>query len=64
MRKQNKPPDNADSAEDADLARTFERFITALERGDIEELAAALGQVPDLPWPAPERHRRPKEKWE
>jgi hypothetical protein len=64
MSVQNKPPGSTESAEDAALARTFERFINALERGDIEELAAALGQVPAPPWPAPQRHRRPNEKWE
>ena len=62
MSKQNKPPESTDRAEDADLARTFDRFVSALERGDIDELAAALGQVPDPAWPAPASHERPNQK--
>jgi hypothetical protein len=38
------------------------RIASALERGDIDELAAALGQVPDPVWPWPEYYARPKEK--
>ncbi|MEA2882344.1 MAG: hypothetical protein QOH32_1600 [Bradyrhizobium sp.] len=57
MSQQNEVLDNADSAE----ARALDRFVSALDRGDIDELAAALGQLFEPAWPAPGRHRRPNE---
>jgi hypothetical protein len=51
----------ASVAREAEL-RAFRRIASALERGDIDELAAALGQVPDPVWPWPEYYARPEEK--
>jgi hypothetical protein len=45
-----KPNEKLSSEEDAE-SRAFRRIASALERGDIDELAAALGQVPDPVWP-------------
>jgi hypothetical protein len=46
MSKQNEPRDSASSEEEAEL-RALRRIASALERGDIDELAAALSQEPD-----------------
>ena len=56
-----KPNEKLSSEEDAE-SRAFRRIASALERGDIGELAAALGQVPDPVWPWPEYYARPGEK--
>jgi hypothetical protein len=48
MSKQNKPPDSTDRAEDTDFARAFDRIVSALERGSIDELAAVLTCDPAL----------------
>jgi len=47
------PHDSASSEEDAE-SRAYRRIADALERDDIDELAAALGQVPDPAWHAPD----------
>jgi hypothetical protein len=44
--------DNADCGDDAELMRTFHDIADALERGDIDRLAAALSRTDD---PAPRR---------
>jgi hypothetical protein len=61
MGKHDEPDDIASSEEEAEL-RAFRRIINALERDDVAELAAALGQVPDPAWPWPEYYARPEEK--
>jgi hypothetical protein len=55
------PRDSASSEEEAEL-RAFRRIASALERGDIDELAAALFEEPDPAWSASGSHERPKEK--
>jgi hypothetical protein len=49
------PHGSATNQEDAE-SRTYRRIVDALERDDIDELAAALGQVPDPAWHAPDGH--------
>jgi hypothetical protein len=49
------PHDSASSEEEAG-SRAYRRIVDALERDDIDELAAALGQVPDSAWHAPDSH--------
>lgn len=49
------PRDSASNQEDADC-RVYRRIADALERDDIDELAAALGQVPDSAWQPPDSH--------
>jgi hypothetical protein len=61
MSRQDEPDEHASSEEEAEL-RAFRRIANALERGDIGELAAALGQVPDPVWPWPEYYARSEEK--
>jgi hypothetical protein len=61
MSMQDEPDDSLSSEEEAEL-RTFRRIASALERGDVDALAAALGQVPDPVWPWPEYYARSKEK--
>jgi hypothetical protein len=55
------PHDSLSSEEEAEL-RAFRRVASLLERGDMDELAAALLEEPDPVWPAPVSHERPKEK--
>jgi hypothetical protein len=43
------------SEEEAEL-HAFRRIASALERGDVDELAAALLEEPDPAWPAPGSH--------
>jgi hypothetical protein len=62
MSMQDEPDDRASTEEEAAELRAFRRIINALEGDDIEELAAALGQVPGPAWPGPSSHGRPKEK--
>jgi hypothetical protein len=47
--------DSASSEEDA-VSRAFRRIASALERSDVDELAAALYQMDDAAWPAPASH--------
>jgi hypothetical protein len=46
------PDDSLSSNKEADL-RAYRRITAAIDGGDIDEMAAALGQVPDPAWPAP-----------
>ena len=46
-------PDERASEEEAE-SRAYRRIADALEHDDIAELAAALGQVPDPAWHAPD----------
>jgi hypothetical protein len=55
-------PDERASDQAETESRAYRRIASALERGDIDELAAALGQVPDPVWPWPEYYARPEEK--
>ena len=55
------PDECASSAEEEAELRAMRRIANALERGDIDELAAALLEEPDPAWPAPGSHRWPKE---
>jgi hypothetical protein len=61
MSMQDEPDGSLSSEEEAGL-RAVRRIVSALEQGDIDELAAALGQVPDPVWPWPEYYARPEEK--
>jgi hypothetical protein len=49
-------PDDSLSNEEEAKSRAYRRIADALERDDIDELAAALGQVPDPAWHAPDSH--------
>jgi hypothetical protein len=49
------PHDSTRSEEDAE-SRAYRRIADALERDDIDELAAALGQVPEPAWHASDSH--------
>jgi hypothetical protein len=57
----NAPHDSESSEEDAE-SRAYRRIADALKRDDIDELAAALGQVPDSAWHAPDSHGGRKER--
>jgi hypothetical protein len=57
----NGPGDSVSNEEDA-VMRAFHRIASALERGNVDELAAALSEEPDSAGPAPGSHGRPKEK--
>jgi hypothetical protein len=59
MSMQNEPDDSLSNEEEAEL-RAFRRIASALERGDVDALAAALSQAPDPAWPGPGSHGRPK----
>jgi hypothetical protein len=52
---QGEPDERASDEKDAE-SRAYRRIADALERDDIDELAAALGQVPDPAWHAPDSH--------
>jgi hypothetical protein len=52
---QGEPDERASNEEEAE-SRAYLRIVDALERDDIDELAAALGQVPDSTWHAPDGH--------
>lgn len=52
MRKPDEPDKRAISEEEEANFRAYRRIIGAMDRGDLEELAAALGQVPDSAPPA------------
>ena len=60
MSMQDEPGGSLSSEEEAEL-RAYRRIASALERGDIDELAAALLEEPDPARPQSESHR-PKEK--
>jgi hypothetical protein len=49
--------DERASNQEAAESRAYRRIAAALERDDIDELAAALGQAPDPAWHAPDSHR-------
>ena len=49
------PDVRASNEEDAE-SRAYRRIVDALERDDIDDLAAALGQVPEPAWHAPDSH--------
>jgi hypothetical protein len=55
MSEQDKPENDAPGAETDELARAFRALFSAMERGDLAGVAAALGQVQDPPrlpvWP-------------
>jgi hypothetical protein len=52
MSKQDEPDDSASGEEEA-VMRAARRIVSALERGDVHELAAALSEArdPESPWP-------------
>jgi hypothetical protein len=50
---QGQPDERASNQEEAE-SRAYRRIVDALERDDIDELAAVLGQVPDSAWHAPD----------
>jgi hypothetical protein len=52
---QGEADERASNQEDAE-SRGYRRIADALERDDVDELAAALGQVPDPAWHAPDSH--------
>jgi hypothetical protein len=52
---QGEPDERASNQAEAE-SRAYRRIVDALERDDIDELAAALGQVPDSAWHAPDSH--------
>jgi hypothetical protein len=52
---QSEPDERASNEEEAE-SRAYRRIVDALERDDIDELAAALGQAPDPAWHAPDSH--------
>lgn len=55
MSEQDKPENDAAPADTDELARAFRTLFTAMERGDLQGVATALGQVQDPPrlpvWP-------------
>jgi hypothetical protein len=53
---QDDPRDGASREDDAD-ERAYRRIIAAMDSGDIEEFAAAIGQVPDSVLLAPPSQR-------
>jgi hypothetical protein len=53
MSMRHQPDDSLSNEEEAE-SRAYRRIADALERDDIDELAAALGQVPDPTWDAPD----------
>ena len=58
---QDEPDDRVSSGEEAEL-RAFRRIASAFERGDVDELAAALYQMIDEAEPEPEGNGWPKGK--
>jgi hypothetical protein len=52
---QGEPNERAGNEEETE-SRAYLRIVNALERDDIDALAAALGQVPDSAWHAPDSH--------
>jgi hypothetical protein len=54
MNNPDQPEQCASSEVEEAECRAYRRITSALERDDIDELAAALGQVPDPAWHAPD----------
>ena len=52
---QGEADERASNQEEAE-SRAYRRIVDALERDDIDQLAAALGQIPDSAWQAPDSH--------
>jgi hypothetical protein len=52
---QGEPNERASNEEEAEF-RAYLSIVDALERDNIDDLAAALGQVPDPAWHAPDGH--------
>jgi hypothetical protein len=61
MNSPDEPNECASSEEEEAELRAMRRVASALERGEIYELAAALLEEPDPPWPASGSHGGPKE---
>ena len=61
MSRHDEPDERVSSEEEAEL-RAMRRIASALERGDVDELAAALSEEPDPARPAPASHGRRQEK--
>jgi hypothetical protein len=55
MSMHHEPDDGRGNEEDAE-SRVCRRIADALKRDDIDDLAAALGQVPEPAWYAPDSH--------
>jgi hypothetical protein len=55
VKMQDEPDDKLGNDEDAE-SRAHRRIADALKGDDIDALAAALGQVPDPAWHAPDSH--------
>jgi DNA-binding GntR family transcriptional regulator len=60
MSMQDEPGGSLSSEEEAEL-RAYRRIASALERGDVDALAAALREETDPARPAPGSRERPKE---
>jgi hypothetical protein len=58
MSQQDKPDNDAARADTDELARAFRTLFTAMERGDLQGVAAALGQVKDPSCPPVGRPQR------
>jgi hypothetical protein len=52
---QGEPDERASNQHEAE-SRAYRRIVNALERNEIDDLAAALGQVPEPAWHAPDSH--------
>ena len=52
---QGQADERASNQEEAE-SQAYRRIADALEHDDIDELAAAFGQVPDPAWHAPDNH--------
>jgi hypothetical protein len=57
MSMQDEPDEKLSNEEDAE-SRAYRRIADALQRDDIDDLTAALGQVPDPAWHTPDSHDR------
>lgn len=55
-------PDERVSNEEKAESRTYRRIVDALERDDIDELAAALRAQSDPAWSEPESHGRQEKR--
>ncbi len=54
---QGEPDERASNEQEAE-SRAYRRTVDALQRDDVDELAAALGQVPEPAWHAPDGGRK------
>jgi hypothetical protein len=59
MTVQDEPDDRVSNEEDAEL-HALRRIASAFERGDVDELAAALYRMIDEAEPEPQSRERPK----